>query len=169
MPQSKTKSIITFFLAAGIVLAIWLVTRPALDTEPIANRYLLPYPNLVSPLQQQSSAEPNNYDEAFRMYELGYHGKAADLFMSLDRNDEAVQFYRSLNALFARDAELASKGFDEILKNKDHRYYIPSLWYSALNYLKQDNEKKALPLLTDLANGDSEFAKSARELLNDLK
>ncbi len=169
MPQINTKSIITFFLAAGIVLAIWYLTSPATDTTAIAETYLHPYPNLISPLQQQSSGKPSNYDEAFRMYELGYHSKAEDLFMSLDRNDEAVQFYRSLNALLAHDSELARQGFEDILAHPKHRFYNPAKWYSALENLLSENNTQATRLLENLANGDSEFAENARELLNDLK
>jgi len=167
--QINSKSIITFFIAAGIVLSIWYLTRHTTDSVTIANEYLLPYPNLISPLQQQTSDEPINYNEAFRMYELGYHGKAEDFFMSLDPNDEAVQFYRSLNALFAHDSELAQKGFLDILENPKHRFYKPAQWYSALENSLRENNTQAARLLENLAIGNSEFAQKAQELLNDLK
>ena len=102
------------------------------------------------------------------MYELGYHSKAEDLFMGMDPNDEAVQFYRSLNALFANDSELAGKGFFNILKDKDHRFYTQTLWYCAMNDLLTDKKRQARILLRELANGNSEFVVKANELLIDL-
>jgi len=166
--QVNTKSIITFLIAAGLVFTIWLLTHHTTNPAEIANTYLHPYPNLVAPLQQKNTGDVTNYTEAFRMYELGYHSKAEDFFMSLDPNDEAVQFYRSLNALFAHDSKLARKGFDYTLKHKEHRYYIPALWYAALNYLFIGEKRQATILLVKLADGNSEFAAKANELLSDL-
>ncbi|RLD22020.1 MAG: hypothetical protein DRI69_02495 [Bacteroidetes bacterium] len=168
MPQINTKSIITFFSAAAIVLVIWFLVRPATDTVTIAEEYLHPYPNLVSPIQQRNSGESTNYDEAFRMYELGYHSKAEDFFMSLDQTDEAVQFYRSLNALLAHDSEAAEKGFADILVHPEHRFYETTQWYSALESLLSENRSQANMMLEVLSNGDSEFAEKAQKLLNEL-
>ena len=65
--------------------------------------------------------------------------------------------------------ELASNGFDNILKHPGHRFYVPAQWYSSLEFLLNENENQAILSLKDIANGNSEFAQNAQKLLDDLK
>ena len=132
----------------------------------MAENYLEPYPNVVAPLQKSSDGEPERYQQAFQFYEMGYYGKAEDIFATLDQSDEAVSFFRALNALLNEQPQKALPMLEVISTKDGARFQKPAAWYQAMSLIMLDEKSEAVDILMQIAEDeDSPFASDAREIL----
>ena len=158
-------------VAASLLLLMvaYFVTRPGIDMQLLAENYLEPYPNVVAPLQKSSSDEPERYQQAFQFYEMGYYGKAEDIFATLDQSDEAVSFFRALNALLNEQPQKALPMLQSISATDDARFQKPAAWYEAMALIMLDEKRQAIDVLTKITEDkDSPFASSASEVLEQI-
>ncbi len=130
-PPVKTIRMRTLMgVAASLLLLMfaYFVTRPAIDTQLLADNFLEPYPNVVAPLQKSADAGPDRYQQAFQFYEMGYYGKAEDIFGTLDQSDQAVEFFRALNALLDKQPDKALPVLESIASDEVARLTKPPMW-----------------------------------------
>ena len=152
-----------------IVVAFFLV-QPRTSPDQLAMDYLSPYPNVVAPIQKSGDdSEPDRYQQAFQLYEMGYYNKAQDIFQTLDQSDESVQFYSAVTHVLAEQYDLGIAGLEKIASNPEHRYHDASQWYGALAYLMEGKKQDGVLMLNNLATGKSPYATQAQQVLDELK
>lgn len=152
-----------------ILVLVYLFTRPGSSPAYIASNYVEPYPNLVAPLQKGEAGSPDEYAEAFHLYETGYYGKAESAFSALDPEDEAVQFYSALTVFLDDREEEAIPRLESISYNSDHKFNIPAKWYLGLAFLMSGEEDKGLQQIQFVAGTDTPLAREAQELLHKIQ
>ena len=120
-------------------------------------------------LKKSADAGPDRYQQAFQFYEMGYYGKAEDIFGTLDQSDEAVEFFRALNTLLNKKPGEALPVLEAIASDEEGRFAKPAMWYWSLALLMTDEKRQAKQVLETISNDDeSPFADSANELLSRL-
>ena len=155
--------------ASFLLLAVAVVlTMPKFDAKLMADQALKPYPNVIAPLQKSADDAPQRYQQAFQFYEMGYYGKAEDIFRTLDQSDPPVEFFRGLNALLDNRLEEANEQLGSIAKDQGHRFYEPARWYYALSLVMLDKQDEAVSLLNAISEGGSAYAGQATDLIDDL-
>lgn len=153
---------------ALILVSVFILRTPSVNTDELFAAYYQPYPNIESPLSRDDNVEEN----AYTYYERGLYEKALNLFsqhISENPADPAPFFYSGICHLELGEAEKAAHLFQLVRAMEKNNYSKAAIWYEALASLKSDNKTRAVEILTGLSGGDDTYAKRSAELMDKLK
>jgi tetratricopeptide (TPR) repeat protein len=151
-----------------ILVSVFLLRAPSVNSAELFTAYYQPYPNIESPVSRDDNAEQN----AYTFYEQGRYEEALDLFSQLiseNPANPAPVFYSGICHLELDASEKAVVLFQSVQSMEKSNYSKAALWYEALASLKIDDKSSAVEILTDLSEGDDNYALRSIELLDKLK
>lgn len=151
-----------------ILVSVFLLRTPSLNSAELFAAYYQPYPNIESPLSRDDNEEQN----AYTYYEQGLYEKALNLFSqhtSENPADPAPLFYSGICYLELDEADKAANLFQLVQAMEKNNYSKAALWYEALASLKIDNKPRAVEILTGLSEGEDSYAIRSAELMGKLK
>ena len=160
-------------IAASLVLVILLgyLALPGPGPEAIYLAYYQPYPNLINPAQRSTEIQEETVlDQALRAYDNQQYPQALALFERAGvPDDPGYTFYRGASYLGNGQPKQAIPLLEQVAQQPESLFYRPALWYSALAYLNVENSEAARPYLKQLAGAEGDYAREAREILDELE
>jgi len=167
--RSRAKKINPAYIsiAASLFLVASLVLYFTRDQTSLFNQYYEVYPNYeITTVRGDESI--SSREKAYLAYDAGNYQKAIDIFSQLEALLPADYFFRGVSYIQVKEYQNALSDFEVVIDSEDKAYDNASVWYSALLFLKLENDKEAIPLLQSLSEGKSEFAIASKELLDKL-
>ena len=107
-------------------------------------------------------------ESAYLAYDRQDYGKALEIFNEMESLTEADYFFRGISLLEIGNNDGALNDFSKLISTQNKDYAYPSKWFSALLYLKLEDESSAKPILELLRDSDSEYSSNANEILEKL-
>ena len=161
-------------IGASIVLligAVFYLIQPPSDQELYLS-YYEPYPNYEHTVARgESNDEPSLTDQAFAMYDEENFNNANELFTELLKTkvgNTAAVFFRAMSRVETDRLGEALTDFEHVITQQEADYSEAAKWYSALIYLKQNDRKKSLFILNEIAEKNGNYQVQAKELLEEL-
>lgn len=151
----------SFFLVAS--LALYLTWQQKSPFE----QYYQPYPNYEL-TSVRGNEDLTLRQQAYQAYDEGNYEAAGAAFNKLDSLSAADYFFRGICHIQMSNDDLALDDLGRVMKLNDKDYAEPATWYTALLYVKMNDDERAIPLLETLGAGSSEAAANARKLLSEL-
>lgn len=154
-------------IAASLFLVASLVLYFTRDQTPLFDQYYEVYPN-YEVTTVRGEEDPNSRERAYIAYDMGDYAGAIAAFSELDSLSGPDYFFRAICFIQLEDYEAALDDLSTSSVKADKNYSKAAQWYTALIYLKLENEQDAIPLLQSLSEGNSEFAEASSELIGQL-
>lgn len=170
---SHTNGYRKWYLLAAAVIAIIIVARFALmsnlTTEDLYEENFRPYPNVFQPAVRGERLA-NDRAEAFKAYDKGDYARAATLFTAiLNRGDDAESLLLLGNCnLILGNTQAAIANFSR-LSSTSAELSLQAKWFLALAHLRNGDERRARPLLNEIAGMNVSYAAKAKEILDELE
>lgn len=169
--KPKVKPLKIWYAAASIIFICGLgFYFTQTSTTTIYDDYYQSYPNVVAPTVRGENKDDIK-SEAFFEYDNGNYEKSLELFSkiySIEREDYAL-FYKALSLMELNKNKEAISTFNEFDLNKNNNFTPFIKWYLALSYIKENQKKKAIPLLKSLTETDNPQKEMAKKLLEELE
>lgn len=157
--------------AAVLILCFggYFLFQKAAGPQDLYAQYYEAYPNVISPIVRADPSEESLEQKAFVAYESKEFRKAVDLFSELYQSNqqEYALFYKAIAILETGEQVPAAIEIFE-RTNWTEAYKDKSLWYLALSYLKQSDERRAKEVLQKLAHESNYRQEQVSELLGKL-
>lgn len=166
-PAKGTMKYAYISIAASVLVMASIVFYLLQDEASLFEDYYRPYPNYELTTVRGEEAESVR-ERAYQAYDSERYDIAIGYFSKMDSLSEADYFFRGICQIQVEDYQLALDDFDKLITLGNADYGDAAKWYAALVYLKLEKESELLPLLKDLSNGTSEYAKVSLELMNQL-
>ncbi|WP_436517967.1 tetratricopeptide repeat protein [Ekhidna sp. To15] len=154
-------------IAASIVLVTSSVFYFMRDEESLFDQYYDQYPNYEL-TTTRGEENLSNRGLAYAAYDVGDYQVAIEEFNKLEVLLAPDYFFRGVSYIQVEEYNSALSDFNEVVELEDESYGNASIWYTALVHLKLNNKDKAIPILKKLAEGESEFASTATDLIAQL-
>ena len=143
-------------------------------TEKLFAQYFQPYRDeSLDPSTRSSEDDATPFDRFQQAYWEGKHEAALTAFEELApslKNNDNLLFQKANSLLAVGDAKAASAILEKIIANGRSRFRLEAKWYLALSYLKMGEQKKAIPLLKQLAVDEKNARQSdAKKLFEQLE
>ncbi|WP_462254321.1 tetratricopeptide repeat protein [Ekhidna sp.] len=154
-------------IAASILLVVSSVFYLTGEEDSLFDQYYETYPNyeLTTTRGEENST---NRGLAYAAYDAGDYDIAIEEFSKLEILHASDYFFRGASYLQIKEFNNALGDFQKVIELEDASYKTPSTWYTALIHVKIGNKEKAIPLLEELGDGQSEFAATSKALLAQL-
>ena len=176
MERKKTnqRPLITWLALAASLLTVMLLGYlflPSASPEDMYMAYYQPYPNLINPAQRSAEIrEESVLERAMRAYDSQQYVQALALFEQGDPfSDPGYTFYYGASYLGVNQPKKAIPLLERVADQPESLFYTPALWYLALAHLKTDNTTAAIPYLKQVAAIEGDYAREAREVLEELE
>ncbi|MCF8301666.1 MAG: CDC27 family protein [Bacteroidales bacterium] len=150
------------FLAIIIIAAYYIFTNP--NPQKIFSEHFNPYPNIIT----TKSDQHDELTQAMLYYDVHDYDSAAVMLEEVlvdDRTNVKAMFYLGNCYLAMSQSQKALHWFKTILESESTELFLPSKWYLALAYIKQDKIDKAKPLLKDLGESKGSYREKAKRIL----
>jgi tetratricopeptide (TPR) repeat protein len=144
--------------------------RPdAISNERLFNIYYQPDAAL---LIRGSDSQNATLIQAFQMYESKEYKNALSLFQKVlvaDEGNIPVQFYSGISSIELGQYQNALVPFDFIISHKQNLYVERAEWFTALCYLKLNENENAVNLFLNISHSNSMYKDKAHEILKSIQ
>ena len=153
-----------------VVLLGYLFVPSASSPQELYAAHYQPFPNLINPTQRSTEVEEETgLGRAVRAYDEQQYAEALTLFEEGNAlSDPSYTFYYAASYLALDQPVQAIPLLERVVQEKTGLFYEPSLWYLALAHLKANDPAVARPYLQTLAEQEGDYAREARELLEEI-
>ena len=171
--RTLRRPLMTWLAVAASLLAVVLLgylVLPGPSPEKMYVAYYQPYPNLINPAQRSAEVkEETGLERAMRAYDGQQYVQALALFEQGDAfSNPGYTFYYAASYLGLNQPQKAIPLLERVAENQESLFYEPALWYLALAHLKMDDAAAAIPYLEKVATRDGDYAREAKEVLDEL-
>ena len=169
--KAKVKSYKIWYAAASLFLIGGLGFYFSQNSNTaIYEEFYQSYPNVVAPTVRGEQKEDIK-SEAFYQYDSGNYKKSLELFSTIyeAEQDDYALFYKALSQMELHKTNDAIGSFMQFDLNKNNAFTPFVKWYLALAYLKENQKKKAIPLLKSLSETENPQQEMAQNLLTELE
>jgi len=165
--RKKRSNPVYIGIVASLILAASFALYLTRQEKSLFEDYYQVYPNYEL-TSLRGEEELTLRESAYQAYDRGDYELASTQFEKLDSVISADFFFKGISHLELNEDMSAILSLQEVIKQGDSTYQSPARWYLALIYLRQDRFEQTIPLLKQLESGNSEYANSSRELLEEL-
>ncbi len=173
--KTNRRFLMTWVAVAASLLTVVLLgylffIPPTSSPEELYVAYYQPFPNLINPAQRSVEVEEATVlGRAVRAYDEQQYAEALTLFEEGNAlSDPSYTFYYGASYLALDQPEQAIPLLERLVQQKTGLFYEPGLWYLALAHLKANDPEAARPYLQTLAEQEGDYAREARELLEEI-
>lgn len=154
--------IILMFIILAAILSYFIIFQKD-NSSVLYASYYNPYPNVVSPIDRNSTEER----DAYQLYEAGEYSGAIVMFENA-LPDENQQFFYALSLIGDGQIEDARRAMTEI-SNSTSRYRSPAEWYLAMCHLRLKDKASCINVLEEIEkNNNHPYRNQAKELREQL-
>jgi tetratricopeptide (TPR) repeat protein len=150
-------------------LSLYFMRPDAISNDSLFNIYYQPDAAL---LIRGSDSQNATLIQAFQMYESKDYKSALSLFQQVLETDEGnipVQFYSGISSIELGQYQNALLPFNFIMDHKQNLYVERAEWYTALCYLKLNENESAVNLFRKISHSKSAYKDKAHEILKNIQ
>ncbi len=165
-----------YYAAASVALLLatgGLVQRlagPDLNNEAIFDKYYTPYEVTVT-YRSGNEKIDKLLLTAMERYEEQDYEKALVLFeevLESRKNDMAINLYSGISYMEEEMYNEAKSSFNTIISDNDNLFVEQAKWFTAMCYIKTENNEKAKEVLNNLIEEESSYKNHAIKVIKDL-
>jgi tetratricopeptide (TPR) repeat protein len=162
-----------FYAAASISLLIILSSIFYFNVSPSNEKLFNQYYNRYDAcFTTRGNTEMNELVMAIQLYDQKLYNEAISHFNQIikkDHKNTTAYFFMGISYMETKAYDKAIQNLNKVVTQKDTAFMEHAEWYLALCYLKTNQSSLAKIILKDLANSQSYYYASAKELYNKLK
>ena len=172
--KTNRRFLMTWVAIAASLLTVlllgYLFVPSASSHQELYAAHYQPFPNLINPAQRSLEAnEETVLGRAVRAYDEQQYAEALTLFEEGNALSEpSYTFYYGASYLALDQPVQAIPLLERVVQQKTGLFYEPGLWYLALAHLKANDPEAARPYLQTMAEQEGDYAREARELLEEI-
>lgn len=164
--KKKPKNWIYSAVAILMLACCFYFNSSSKDNNALFAAYYQPYPNVIKPITRGGTKSDSQIDKMMFLYESQQYNTLIPMLKSKNENAQ-WNFYLGIAYLASDDTNEALKCFHRIKKGDN--FYHQKLWYTALSYLKIDQEEDCIALLKEIIAQETYQHKNAVLLLEEIQ
>ncbi|OFX44266.1 MAG: hypothetical protein A2046_16945 [Bacteroidetes bacterium GWA2_30_7] len=169
----KKKPVLIYTILSVIVITVIsfvFVFNHKLTNDELFEKYYKQYRSEIITQSAEKSTD-EIYTNALRIYDKNQFKQAIEMFNLISDTSQyftSKEYFTGLSYMELKNYYEAVKHFKTVLNSKPGLIEEDAIWYSALCYLKTNQNQQAIKQLRFLQNSNSEYKKHVDDILENL-
>jgi tetratricopeptide (TPR) repeat protein len=162
------RAAVYIFIIAVTISAVFILTHHY-TKEELFNQFFTPYEHSFNSRGFNENAV-NTYNIGIILYDAGKYGSALKRFERFEDSLRISDEIYLLEGTCLIELGLYQDALKKLIKiNESGLFYISSLWYQGLCYLKLNDDRNAKLTFKKINSAEPNYKKKAKKILKDLK